>query len=133
MLSNINALHAENIHASYGSLFDSLFDARFSSYEIKALKPTPEAFEPALAFLHTKGITKTELIFIDDMKENIKAAESLSLSTVHYPMNGQEKDSHVSLRATVDTHIPLNPMLSSVFFNPTGHINKENSTRPDLA
>lgn len=107
LLSNINELHAENVHKTYGELFEKLFDKILYSYQIHALKPAQEAFVLAMDFLKNKNIKKEEIIFIDDTSANIEAAVKLNLQAKKFPTNGMDKNKNVFLRSLLESHMPL--------------------------
>ncbi|MBN1969410.1 MAG: HAD-IA family hydrolase [Candidatus Delongbacteria bacterium] len=81
LASNTDPLHYQHIVESYDLSF--LTDS-FLSYENHAIKPDQNFF--------TKLIEKYELtpessIFIDDLKENIVAAEKAALTVIHHTDN----------------------------------------------
>jgi len=61
--------------------FLNLFDITFFSAEQKMAKPDPQFY---LAILKEFDVNPNEVIFIDDFVENINAAKSLGMLTVHY-------------------------------------------------
>jgi epoxide hydrolase-like predicted phosphatase len=76
VLSNTIKAHADVMRRQ--SLFDN-FDEVLLSYEIGIRKPSPEVFTLALQKL---GIGATDVLFIDDLQENIAAAQNLGLQTI---------------------------------------------------
>lgn len=92
LLSNINELHAENVLNTYRIPLYQLFDRVIFSYQVNALKPSPQAFNLALNFLGKAGIDAAEILFVDDSIDNINAAVEQHMQTVTYPLNGKTKD-----------------------------------------
>ena len=84
MLSNTNALHIEWVHqyvfATYHIRdFESqFFHNVYYSHQIGYRKPSEEAFS---FVIQDSNIDPTETLFIDDMEENIHAAEKLGFQT----------------------------------------------------
>lgn len=82
LLSNTNVMHwnysANHLLplGNYG--VDDYFDRVFLSYELHLSKPSPEIFKETLRLA---GIKAEETLFIDDMKENCDAAQSLGINT----------------------------------------------------
>ena len=72
-LSNSNEVHAELIPRKFSSLFAK--DDRFIfSHRVKVAKPDPEIFRRAL---DTIGALAYQVVYIDDLSENVAAARSL--------------------------------------------------------
>jgi HAD superfamily hydrolase (TIGR01509 family) len=79
-LSNSNEVHAQLIPRRFSSLFQK--DDRFIfSYRIKVAKPDPEIFRRAL---DTIGALAHQVVFIDDLSENITAARSLGMQAFQF-------------------------------------------------
>jgi FMN phosphatase YigB (HAD superfamily) len=79
-LSNSNEVHAELIPRKFSSLFEK--DDRFIfSHRFKVAKPDPEIFRRAL---ETIGATAQQVVFIDDLSENITAARSLGMQAYQF-------------------------------------------------
>ena len=76
LFSNTNEIHIgrllEEFKAIYGFDFPGLFDEVFYSHEIKARKPEIEAFEQVIKL---SGVEPVETLFVDDLENNILAAE----------------------------------------------------------
>lgn len=62
-------------------LFEEIFDAVVISSEVRLRKPEPAIFHHALDLI---GLPPQECAFIDDMEPNVRAAEELGLTAVHY-------------------------------------------------
>lgn len=58
-----------------------LFCAFFSSCYLGVRKPQPRIYEMAL---HIMAVHPEQAMFIDDRQENIQAAESLGMQTIHF-------------------------------------------------
>src|SRR5687768_9981 len=79
-LSNSNEVHAELIPRKFSSLFEK--DDRFIfSHRIKVAKPDPEIFRRALDIL---GTSAQQVVFIDDLSENVTAARSLGMQAFQF-------------------------------------------------
>jgi HAD superfamily hydrolase (TIGR01509 family) len=79
-LSNSNEVHAELIPRKFASLFEK--DDRFIfSHRFKVAKPDPEIFRRAL---DTIGATAQQVVFIDDLSENVTAARSLGIQAFQF-------------------------------------------------
>jgi len=65
---------------------EDLFDPLFLSCEIKAVKPTPEAFEAVRSGL---GVDAGEILFVDDSPANIEAARGAGWEAVLFRSNAQ--------------------------------------------
>jgi len=65
---------------------EDLFDPLFLSCEIKAVKPTPEAFEAVRSGL---GVDAGEILFVDDSPANIEAARGAGWGAVLFRFNAQ--------------------------------------------
>jgi glucose-1-phosphatase len=72
MLSNTDASHIEWVRARFGEVL-GLFEQLFFSFELHAQKPFSEAFR---AVEKGTGFTPAEHVMIDDMEENIRAAQA---------------------------------------------------------
>jgi putative hydrolase of the HAD superfamily len=62
-------------------LFAELFDAVVISSEVRLRKPDPAIFHHAVELL---GLRPDECAFIDDIEHNVRAAEELGITGVHY-------------------------------------------------
>jgi putative hydrolase of the HAD superfamily len=88
LLSNAMDTTRQRLTDSYnlmGYFHESIF-----SYEVKMVKPNPEIFRIILGKLN---ITPKEAIFIDDMLENIEAANNLGIKTIHSMSTGKTIES----------------------------------------
>jgi putative hydrolase of the HAD superfamily len=79
LLSNTSEWHFE--HAIRTVEVFPLFDAVTLSFEVKALKPAPTIYHDMLAKL---GVPAEECIYIDDIQENVEAAQSLGMYAIRY-------------------------------------------------
>jgi putative hydrolase of the HAD superfamily len=91
LLSNTNSIHksafVSYFEATHNTSWPDLFDRIFYSHEMGMRKPDPEIY---LKVLHETGFKPQECLFIDDNLENISAASSLGLHTIHahQPLDG---------------------------------------------
>lgn len=79
LLSNTNELHFEYVKEEYPVIHK--FDRWVVSYEAGVRKPEPEIFQIAL---NKAGVKPNETIFIDDIRENVKGAESIGINSVEF-------------------------------------------------
>ena len=85
VLSNTNAIHVQTFDkivsaASGGKLIYDFFDKVYFSNEIGMRKPDTEIYSYVL---DENKLDPSKTLFIDDMEENIIAAKSLGIKTVH--------------------------------------------------
>ena len=85
VLSNTNAIHVQTFDkivsaASGGKLIYDFFDKVYFSNEIGMRKPDTEIYSYVL---DENKLDSSKTLFIDDMEENIIAAKSLGIKTVH--------------------------------------------------
>ena len=82
LLSNTNEIHLLSYSALlkrlHGVELDSLFEKAYYSHLIGLRKPKPDIFEYVLK---QQGLKAKETLFIDDLEENIKAAQRVGLQT----------------------------------------------------
>jgi putative hydrolase of the HAD superfamily len=79
VLSNTNITHVE-FFEPVAAWRDGLFKKRYYSNDIHLRKPDKECFEFVLS---DAGIEPHETLFIDDRADNIAAAKSLGINTIH--------------------------------------------------
>ncbi len=79
-LSNSNEVHAEEIPKKFAALFQK--DDRFIfSHRFKVAKPDPEIFRRALEVL---GAQAPQVVFVDDLIENVNAARSIGMQAFQF-------------------------------------------------
>ncbi len=66
-----------------------LFDVVVSSHAVKMRKPDPRIYQHTLDEL---GVAAEEAVFIDDLKENVKAAEALGIRSILFKDSKQCKE-----------------------------------------
>ncbi|MDR1244770.1 MAG: HAD family phosphatase [Endomicrobium sp.] len=71
ILSNTNELHFDYLKNRYPEVF-ALFNDFFLSYKMRLRKPEDEIYRQVI---HRYNVLPSEIFFIDDMEENIKAAK----------------------------------------------------------
>ncbi len=86
LLSNISDIHRESVHRDY-PVFRH-FQSGIYSYEVGLLKPDPAIYEVTAKRLN---VIPGSTLFIDDMAENIAAAEVAGFCCVHYSHTEHEK------------------------------------------
>lgn len=77
-LSNFHLLAFEDITNKYDFL--NLFDGGVVSYQENCIKPEPEIYQRVATKYQ---LQPEESIFIDDMLENIEAAQHINFNTIH--------------------------------------------------
>lgn len=65
-----------------GRFYDDVMDEQVFSYQIGARKPHPAYFE---ALLDGLGLDAGQVLFLDDVEENVEAARALGLRARHKP------------------------------------------------
>jgi len=80
LLSNTNEIHRLKFHRifkeSYGYSFDQLFERNYYSHEMGLRKPDQKIFQQVLK---ENRLIASETLFVDDVEENVLAAESLGI------------------------------------------------------
>ena len=61
--------------------FDDAFDAMLISAEVGVVKPSPKIYLMALEQL---GVSPSEAVFVDDFIENVKGAQAVGMSAIHF-------------------------------------------------
>jgi putative hydrolase of the HAD superfamily len=87
LLSNTNEMHIDYytkyLEQQFGrNLLDELFDRTFYSHEIGYRKPNREAFE---YILKAEGLKPAEILFIDDLENNVIGARQIGIQAYHHP------------------------------------------------
>lgn len=75
IVSNTNEMHISHLTAKFGSYFDH-FKIKVYSHEIGCKKPDHIFFEKAVSL---SGVKYSEVIYFDDLPENINSAEILGI------------------------------------------------------
>lgn len=84
-LSNSNEVHAELIPREFAALFQK--DDRFIfSYRFQCAKPDPELYRRALEVV---GALPHQVVFIDDLLENVQAARALGMHAIQFEDSAQ--------------------------------------------
>ncbi len=61
--------------------FDDAFDQMIISAEVGVVKPNPRIYQMALDQL---GVSPSEAVFVDDFIENVKGAQAVGMSAIHF-------------------------------------------------
>lgn len=77
--SNTNILHAPVWQVRYAETLRH-FEKVYTSHEIGARKPEPEAFERVLSHMNLRP---QEVLFLDDNPDNVAAASRLGMGVIH--------------------------------------------------
>ncbi len=91
--SNTNFTHLEYIHQHYRGVL-SLFEKLFASCEMGKRKPSLEAFNMVIEEL---GVQPHEILFFDDLLENVEGARAAGLQAVHVQIAKDTKKALESL------------------------------------
>ncbi|WP_163324892.1 HAD family hydrolase [Draconibacterium mangrovi] len=90
LFSNTNQIHIDRLlaefKAQHGIDFPSLFKTVYYSHEIHDRKPEVSAYEKVITL---SGVNPKETLFIDDLENNIDAAQKTGLKTF-WLQNGME-------------------------------------------
>jgi putative hydrolase of the HAD superfamily len=82
LLSNTNIVHKEffdiTCKNAFGCSLENFFDETFYSHEINLRKPNREIFE---YLIKEVKLSPSEILFVDDLSENIESAKSLGIET----------------------------------------------------
>ena len=93
LLSNTNPKHIQDeIEKRY--LFPSLVNGAVYSFDVGVRKPEKEIYEIAM---QRANANPQECLFIDDLLENIQAANQIGIEGVHFISSGQLKQELVHL------------------------------------
>ena len=79
-LSNSNEVHAEVIPRQFAPLFGK-DDVFVFSHRLRCAKPDPEIFHQTLEML---GAKPEEVLFVDDLAENVAAARNLGIQAFQF-------------------------------------------------
>lgn len=79
LLSNTDVLRFGFIREKFPEIM--IFEDYILSFEVGVMKPQPLIYQAAL---EKARFSPSECLFIDDMEENVRAAESLGMKTVLY-------------------------------------------------
>ncbi|HHF51435.1 MAG: HAD family phosphatase [Candidatus Aminicenantes bacterium] len=79
LLSNTDTLHFNYIKKRFPEIF--LFDEYILSYKVGSVKPEEKIFKIAIEKSETEP---QNILFIDDMEENIRAAAKTGMKIVHF-------------------------------------------------
>lgn len=91
LLSNTNLIHFQHYDAYFASTYGydhlaDIFEEAYFSHELRLRKPDPEIFR---VVIEKHGLDPSTTLFIDDMIENIRSAESVGLIG-HHLTDGQD-------------------------------------------
>lgn len=84
LLSNSNEIHYNHYAQELKSVheiehFDLLFEKAYFSYQVNLAKPGPDFYQ---LLLNDHLLNPKETLFIDDLKQNVEAAQKLGLNTI---------------------------------------------------
>ena len=86
ILSNTNPLHWSYLETAFPRIWDFFPRHKLASFQVKALKPFPEIYQIALEEAKTElpDLLPNEVLLIDDLEDNVKAAQEFGFQTIHY-------------------------------------------------
>ncbi len=86
ILSNTNPAHWSYVEAAFPRIWDAFDDHRVASFNVKAHKPNRQIYDAAYqeAKREIADLKPEEILFIDDMEENVKAAAEFGFQTIRY-------------------------------------------------
>ena len=84
LLSNTNRIHFEMIRRTYPLLRH--FDAFVLSYQVGAMKPSPQIYQEAIAMAHCRP---EECFFTDDIAEYVEGAKRQGIDAVQFQSAAQ--------------------------------------------
>ncbi len=88
VLSNTNELHIESVTKDYPHLFRH-FKQKFYSHDLSVRKPDAEIYEKVIKII---DLPPHEILFIDDMVENIRGAEQVGIQGIVMPSPAELKE-----------------------------------------
>lgn len=92
LLSNIGCIHHDHIFEEY-DFFQKLFRDGIYSYKAGVMKPERRIFELARTQF---GVDPSRTLYIDDLEENVRGAESVGFVTHHYdPTKHNRFEAHI--------------------------------------
>jgi len=86
VLSNTNEGHWKYLENAFPRIWDCFPKHRIASFEKKALKPFREIYEIAFqdAREEVPDLQVDEVLFIDDLEDNVRGAAEFGFKTIHY-------------------------------------------------
>lgn len=84
LVSNTNEIHYKLGQTKLEVL--KVLQKHYLSYELQAMKPESGFYE---AIIQDQGITPSELLFIDDLAENVQAAKVAGMQAIHFKSSQQ--------------------------------------------
>lgn len=79
LVSNTNPLHFDYVLSKFPIL--RVFDRWILSHEVGYKKPAPQIFHKAIEWA---GVLPERILFIDDLKSHVLAAQSLGIQSIHF-------------------------------------------------
>lgn len=80
LISNINRVHFQFLKQGYPDIF-SLFDEQILSFELKCTKPSKKIYDRLVS---KSGLSRNELVYIDDRVDLIEEAKKQSLNCITF-------------------------------------------------
>lgn len=79
LVSNTNPLHFDYVLSTFPIL--RVFDRWVLSHEVGYKKPAPQIFQTAIEWA---GVLPEKILFIDDMENHVRVAQSLGIQGIHF-------------------------------------------------
>ena len=79
LLSNTNELHFNHLQEQFD--ISRHFQELILSYEVGSVKPCTPIYQEVL---RRSGLPAHNCLFVDDLEQNILAAQTLGLATIHF-------------------------------------------------
>lgn len=86
LVSNTNEIHYQLSQTKLEAL--GILQKHYLSYQLHALKPAAGFYD---AIIKDQGIISSQLLFIDDLAENVQAAKVAGMQTIHFKSPEQLK------------------------------------------
>ena len=86
ILSNTNPLHWRYVETAFPRIWGFFPNHKIASFEARSLKPFPEIYQIAFddAKREIPDLQPNEVLLIDDLEANVKAAQEFGFQTIHY-------------------------------------------------
>ena len=93
ILSNIGPWHWEHCVKTYPEITQNIPSNHVLSYKVGVMKPNREIYAAAFRFAQDSvpGIEPSEVLFIDDLEENVQGAKDFGFQSVQYSFDEHEK------------------------------------------
>jgi HAD superfamily hydrolase (TIGR01509 family) len=94
LLSNTNSIHYDSLAGKFKEVFN-IFSAQALSFKLHLAKPDRKIY---LKAVEMAGVLPEECVYIDDVKDYAKAAESVGMKAIHFSSPEQLKEELAALK-----------------------------------